>query len=72
MVKSVIPIQINQNHRIVQFATIKIFVLINSGKFSGKFSSKLPTVIFNQLSDAIFDKENNFLAIMNRLSKVNL
>ena len=41
-------------------ATIKIFVLIISGKISGKFSGKLPTVIFTQLSDAIFDKENYF------------
>ena len=24
---------------------------------SGRFSGKLPTVIFNQLSDAIFDKK---------------
>ena len=36
------------------------------------FSGKLPTVIFNQLSDAIFVKENNFLVIMSRISKVNL
>ena len=34
----------------------KIFVLIISGKISGK----LPIGIFNQLSDAIFDKENYF------------
>ena len=31
-----------------------------SGKIYGKFSDKLPTVIFNQLSDAIFDKGNYF------------
>ena len=40
--------------------TIKIFVLIISGKISGKFSGKLPRVIFNQLSDAIFNKEHYF------------
>ena len=50
--------QINQNRRIFHFATIKIFVLIISGKFSGKISGKLPTVKFTQLSYAIFDKEN--------------
>ena len=53
-------IQITQNRRILYFATIKIFVLIISGKISGKFSGKLPSRIFNQLSDAIFDKENYF------------
>ena len=42
------------------FATLKIFVLIISDKTYGNFSGKLPTVIFNQLSDAIFDKENYF------------
>ena len=52
--------QIHQNCRIFHFATIKILVLIISGKISGKFSGNLPTVIFNQLSDAIFDKENYF------------
>ena len=39
-------IQINQNRRIFHFATIKIVVLIISGKISGKFSGKL----HNQLS----------------------
>ena len=53
-------IQINQNCRVFIFDTIKIFVSIISGKISGKFSGKLPTLIFNQLSDAIFDKENYF------------
>ena len=52
----------NQNRRIFHFATKNIFVLIISGKISGTFSGKLPTVIFNQLSDAIFDKENYFSA----------
>ena len=51
-----IHIQINQNRRVFRFDTIKIFVLIISGKFSGK----LPIGIFTQLSDAIFDKENYF------------
>ena len=46
------------------FSTIKIFVLIISGK--------IPKVIIKQLADAIFDKENYFLAIMSRISKVNL
>ena len=49
------------------FDTIKIFVLIISGKISGKLS----TGKFNQLSDAIFDKENYFLAIMSRFTKAN-
>ena len=53
-------IQINQTSIFFDFATIKTFVLRISGKIYGKFSGKLPTVIFNQLSDAIFDKENNF------------
>ena len=53
-------IQINQNGRNFHFETIKIFVLIISGKISGRFSDKLPTVTFNQLSDAIFDKEKYF------------
>ena len=44
-------IQINQNLRdFFNFATIKIFVLIISGKISGK----LPTEIFNQLSEMQF------------------
>ena len=49
-------IQIIQIAEFVYFDSIKIFVLIISGKISGKFSGKLPTEIFNQLSDAIFDK----------------
>ena len=40
------------------FDTIKIFVLIISGKSSRKFYCKLLIVIINQLSGAIFDKEN--------------
>ena len=60
LVKYVSHIQINQNRRVFHFDTIKIFVLIMSGKISGKFSGKLPTWIFNQLSDAIFDKEHYF------------
>ena len=53
-------IQINQNWRIFHFNTIKGFVLIIPGKISGKFSGKLPIVIFNHLSVAIFDKEDYF------------
>ena len=53
-------IQTNQNRRFFHFDTIKIFVLIISGKISGKFSCKLPIGIFIQLSDANFDKENYF------------
>ena len=52
-------IQITQN-RNFHFGTIKIIVLIISGKISGKFSVKISRGIFNQLSDAIFDKENYF------------
>ena len=68
-----IQMQINQNRRVFfHFDTIKIFVLIISGKFSGK----LPTVIFNQLSDAIFDKENYFfwqlsVALVRSICKIN-
>ena len=47
-------IQINQNHRFFHFSTIKLFVLIISNNISGN----IPTVIINQLSDAIPDKEN--------------
>ena len=49
-------IQINQNLRFFHFNTIKIFGLIISGKIYGK----LPTGIFTQLSDPIFDKGNYF------------
>ena len=49
-------IQINQNRKFFHFDTIKILVLIISGKISGK----LPIVIFNQLSDVILDKDNYF------------
>ena len=49
-------IQIYQNRRTLHFDRIKILVLIISGKFSGK----LPTGIFDKLSDAICDKENYF------------
>ena len=42
----------------IHFDTIKIFVLIISGKISGMFSGQVP--IFNQLSDAILEKENYF------------
>ena len=47
-------IQVNQNCRMFHFATIKIFVLIISGKISGKCSGKLHMGIFNQLSEMQF------------------
>ena len=65
-------IQINNIAEFFYFDTIKIFVLIISGKISGKCSGKLPTGIFNQLSDAILTKKIIFLAIMSRFNKVNL
>ena len=46
----------NQNRRNFHFDPIKIFVL-NSAKISGMFSGQLPTGIFNQLSDPIFDEK---------------
>ena len=69
-------IQINQYLWIFHFDTIEIFVLIISGKISGKFYSKLPTGIFQQLSVAIFDKENYFpgnyeLIFVKSISKIN-
>ena len=53
-------IQIIQIAEFVYFDSIKIFVLIISGKISGKFSGNLPTEMFTQLSDAIFDKRKLF------------
>ena len=53
-------VQINQNSRNFHFDSIKIFVLIISGKISGRFSGKLSTGIFNQLSDGISQKESYF------------
>ena len=54
------------------FDRIKIYVLIISGKISAKFSGKLPTRIFNQLSEMQFLIAKFFVAIMSRFSKVNL
>ena len=51
-------IQINQNRRSFPFPTIKILVLIFSDKISPMFSGEIPTVLFNQFSDASFDFEN--------------
>ena len=53
-------IQINQNLGIFSLCYNKNILLIIFGKISGKFSGNRPRVIFNQLSDAIFDKENYF------------
>ena len=53
-------IQINKNRRIFHLATLKLFDLIICGKISAKFSGKPPTIIFNQLSEPMFDKENYF------------
>ena len=39
---------------------MKIFILIISGNISGIFSGNIPIEIINQLSDAIYDSENNF------------
>ena len=39
--------------RVFLIDTIKIFVLIISDKISGKFSGKLTTGIFNQLSSGV-------------------
>ena len=46
----------SKSRNFFHFDTIKTFVLIISGKFSGK----LPTGIFNQLFEEIFDKGNYF------------
>ena len=50
----------SKSYNFFLFSTIKILVLIISGNIYGNLSGNIPTVIINQLSDAIFDKENNF------------
>ena len=50
-------IPINQKPRNFHFAPIKILVLIIPVKNSARFSGRLPMLIFNHLSDYIFDKE---------------
>ena len=52
--------QINKIRRIYSLWYNKIFVLIISGKISGRFFGKFTPVIFNQLPDAIFNKANYF------------
>ena len=64
-------IQIIQIAEFVYFDSIKIFVLIISGKISGKFSgSFLQKYSINCLMQFL-TKRHYFLAIMIRFSKVN-
>ena len=68
-----IHIQIHQNLRGFHLDTLKIFVLKSLIKFMVSIlGTSLKENSINYVSDAIFDKENYFLANMRRFCKFKM